>query len=165
MVAQAAETTAASKVFSLPSVAAKGGYEGATVLWGGRIFQRENMDGQRCVGVVGFPLSRKDARPDLRQDPGQVFCACSSTALDERAYSVGRQVAVAGKVADVLKRVLSQNCALLPRGANVTYRATAVEQVEAGCSASMPVVMISDGKTWIDPSVVHPILAHPPEFL
>ena len=35
-----AETAAASKVFSSPAVAARGGYEGTTVLWGGRIFER-----------------------------------------------------------------------------------------------------------------------------
>lgn len=154
------ETAAASKVFSSPAVAARGGFDGTTVLWGGRIFERDNTDGQNCVGVVAFPLSRKDARPDTRSNPGQVFYACSSEALDAGDYAVGRQIAVAGKVGPIRKRIVSRSCARLPLGANVTYRATAVDQVEEGCSASMPVVLITDGKTWPDPPV-----AHPPEFM
>jgi hypothetical protein len=149
-----------SRVFSSPAEAARGAHDGATVLWGGRIFEREGSDGKNCVGVVAFPLSRKDARPDTRAEPGQIFYACTETALDPDDYAVGRQVAVAGKIGPIRERIVSRSCTRLPRSANVSYRGTAVDQGAEGCVAHMPVVFISDGHTWPDPPV-----AHPPEFM
>ncbi|MEO7325735.1 MAG: Slp family lipoprotein [Dokdonella sp.] len=149
-----------SKVFSSPAEAAKGAFEGATVLWGGRIFERETVDGHNCVGVVAFPLSRKDARPDTRAKPGQVFYACSAAALDANDYAAGRQVAVAGKVGPVRERIVGGTCMHLPGNANLSYRGTTLDQVADGCRARMPVVFIADGHTWADPPD-----SHPPEFM
>lgn len=159
MAASGADTTAL-KAFSSPAEAAKGASEGATVLWGGRIFEREASAGQTCIGVVAFPLSRKDARPDTRAQPGQVFYACSAAALDANDYAAGRQVAVAGKVGPVRERIVGRTCMHLPGNANLSYRGTTVDQVAEGCKARMPVVFIADGHTWADPPGVHP-----PEFM
>ncbi|MEO5625800.1 MAG: Slp family lipoprotein [Dokdonella sp.] len=147
---------ATSKVFSSPAEGAKGTFEGATVLWGGRIFERETIDAQNCVGVVAFPLSRKDARPDTRAQPGQVFYACSSAALDANDYAAGRQVAVAGTVGPVRERVIGRTCMHLPGNANLSYRGTTVEQIAGRCRARLPVVFIADGRTWADPPEAHP---------
>lgn len=151
---------ARSKVFSSPAEAAKGAFEGATVLWGGRIFERETSDGQHCIGVVAFPLSRKDGRPDTRAQPGQIFYACSAVALDANDYAAGRQVAVAGKVGPIRQRIVGRTCTHVPGNANLSYRGTVVEQVAEGCQARMPVVFVDDGRTWADPPE-----AHPPQFM
>jgi starvation-inducible outer membrane lipoprotein len=151
---------ATSKVFSSPAEAVKGTFEGATVLWGGRIFERETSDGKTCVGVVAFPLNRKDARPNTRAQPGQVFYACSTAALDASDYAAGRQIAVAGKLGPIRERIVGHSCAHLPRTANLSFRGTTVDQAAEGCKARMPVVFIADGHTWADPPD-----AHPPEFM
>ncbi|MEO5561009.1 MAG: Slp family lipoprotein [Dokdonella sp.] len=83
---------ATSKVFSSPVEAANGTFEGATVLWGGCIFERETSEGQHCIGVVAFPLSRKDGRPDTGAQPGQIFHACSAVALDANDYAAGARL-------------------------------------------------------------------------
>jgi hypothetical protein len=156
----AAAGTTQPKVFSSPAEAVDGTHEGATVLWGGRIFERESRDGKNCLGVVSFPLSIKDARPDTRDAPGQIFYACSADALDAGDYAVGRQIAVAGSVADIRTQVVAPSCAGLAAGGIVSYRGTSVSQDAKGCVARMPVVSMSDGHTWPDPPA-----AHPPQFM
>jgi hypothetical protein len=57
--------------------------------------------------------------------------------------------------------VVSDNCRTLPpTTAFVTWKATAVTQTAEGCLARLPVVRISDGRTWPDPP-----RAHPPQFM
>ncbi|MBA8888957.1 starvation-inducible outer membrane lipoprotein [Dokdonella fugitiva] len=157
----AADGAATSKVFSSPAEAVAGNHEGATVLWGGRIFERESGESGQCIGVLAFPLARRDGRPDTRLEPGQIFYACSSEALSVDDYAVGRQVAVTGKLGPVRERVVSENCRTLPPNtAFVTWKATAVKQMPEGCTARLPVVQMSDGRTWPDPP-----RAHPPQFM
>lgn len=157
----AADRAPAAKVFSSPAAAVAGDHEGATVLWGGRIFERETGENGNCIGVLAFPLARRDGRPDTRLEPGQIFYACSSGALAADEYAVGRQVAVTGALAAVRERVISENCRTLPpTTAFVTWKATAVTQTTEGCIARLPVVRISDGRTWPDPP-----RAHPPQFM
>ncbi|HEU4664341.1 MAG TPA: Slp family lipoprotein [Dokdonella sp.] len=159
--AQAADGAAVTSVFSSPAAAVAGDHAGATVLWGGRIFERESGDDGQCVGVLAFPLARRDGRPDTRLEPGQIFYACRREALSAEDYAVGRQVAVAGTIVSVRERIVSENCRALPANtAFVTWKATAVAQTPAGCTARMPVVRISDSHTWPDPP-----RAHPPQFM
>ncbi|HEY6940371.1 Slp family lipoprotein [Dokdonella sp.] len=159
--ASGAGDAAASKVFSSPAAAVEGDHVGATVLWGGRIFERESGDDGQCVGVLAFPLARRDGRPDTRLEPGQVFYACSGAALSADDYAVGRQVAVTGTIASVRERVISATCRTLPPNtAFVTWKATAVTQAPAGCLARLPLVRIGDSRTWPDPP-----RAHPPQFM
>lgn len=159
--AVAADGGAASKVFSSPAEAVAGDHAGAVVLWGGRIFERESGENGQCVGVLAFPLARRDGRPDTRLEPGQIFYACSSDALSPSDYAVGRQVAVTGTLAAVRARIVSDDCKTLPPNtAFVTWKATAVTQTAQGCVAHLPVVQISDGRTWPDPP-----RAHPPQFM
>src|SRR5689334_6650502 len=134
----AADGAATSKVFSSPAEAVVGNHEGATVLWGGRIFERESGESGPCLGVLAFPLARRDGRPDTRLEPGQIFYACSSQALSVDDYAVGRQVAVTGTLGAARQRVVSENCkALPPNTAFVTWKATAVTQTPEGCSARL----------------------------
>jgi starvation-inducible outer membrane lipoprotein len=150
-----------TKTIPSPAEAAKGNLVGTAVLWGGRIFERESKDGQTCVGVVAFPLSRKDARPETRGEPGSIFYACASGELDASDYAAGRQIAVAGKIAAVREAIVSPTCTRLPPNtANRTYKATVVAQGADGCTARMPSVAISDSHTWADPPA-----AHPPQFM
>lgn len=159
----AADRAPATKVFSSPAEAVAGHHEGATVLWGGRIFDRETGENGKgdCIGVLAFPLARRDGRPDTRLEPGQIFYACGNGKLAADEYAVGRQVAVTGSLAAVRERVVSDNCRNLPpTTAFVTWKATAVTQTAEGCLARLPVVRISDGRTWPDPP-----RAHPPQFM
>ncbi|MBA8883032.1 Slp family lipoprotein [Dokdonella fugitiva] len=157
----AAAGAPASGVFSSPAEAVAGNHEGATVLWGGRIFERGSDANGDCIGVLAFPLTRRDGRPDTRLEPGQIFYACSSGKLAADQYAIGRQVAVTGTLEAVRERVVSDNCRTLPpTTAFVTWKATAVTQTAEGCLARLPVVRISDGRTWPDPP-----RAHPPQFM
>jgi len=106
-VAATAAVAANSKpglVFSSPTEAVRGVHEGATVLWGGIIFARQDETTQHCVAVVSYPLERKNGRPITTAPLGQVFYACSNAALEWGDYAVGRQLAVAGTTIVVLKR-------------------------------------------------------------
>lgn len=159
--AVAGEDAAAAKVFSSPAAAVVGDHEGATVMWGGRIFERETGENGNCVGVLAFPLARRDGRPDTRLAPGQIFYACGSETLAADDYAAGRQIAVAGKLGPSRERTISANCKTLPPNtAFVTWKATAVTQTPEGCVARLPIVRISDARTWPDPP-----LAHPPQFM
>jgi starvation-inducible outer membrane lipoprotein len=135
-------------VFSSPTEAVRGVHEGATVLWGGIIFARQDETTQHCVAVVSYPLERKNGRPITTAPSGQVFYACSNAALEWGDYAVGRQLAVAGTLGPNQERVIGHRCATNLLAGPHNFAGSSLTQTTAGCIADIPVVAIADGRTW-----------------
>ena len=141
-------------VFSSAAVAAQGAHQGATVLWGGRIFARVDDAAQRCLEVVAYPLDPENGRPKVaapRWGGGQVFYACSNAQLEWSNYAPGREVAVAGTLGAIQERIVSPaDCSSMSPTVWQNFRHSSVKETQAGCVASIPVVAISDSRTWAD---------------
>lgn len=143
-----------SPVATNVSLAARGGYQGATVLWGGLIVDHVTESGQTCLQVVATPLDEHSGRPThtpyslgSNQLPGQRFFACQSSPLSESDYAIGRVVTVAGTLGIVQERVLpTSSCMGEP-----DLSRTAHEMTARGCTLQVPVVTIQDSRSWVAP--------------
>lgn len=149
LLAGASASGAGSRLDRVDPSAAAGGYDGATVLWGGRIFARKvDTDGE-CLEIAALPLRAGDARPTTNvQREGQHFIACGGHGFVSGAHSVGSFLTVAGSVRGVEERVLPRSCGYATydngRIAKGSLRAT----VEHGCALKLPVVDAAHSRSW-----------------
>jgi starvation-inducible outer membrane lipoprotein len=139
-------------VLTDPGVAARGGHDGAPVLWGGRIVDRKVDDGQACIEVASFPLRKGDGRPQTQsQREGQRFLACQAAPFDASKYAVGNQATVTGVVGSVQQRIVTGSCrnVMDARGrADPSSYRTATSK---GCELRIPLVAVSDSRAWPEP--------------
>jgi hypothetical protein len=139
---------ASVKVLTDPAVAARGGQEGAAVLWGGRIVVRTTETGKTCLEVAAFPLRKGDGRPQTEsRREGQHFFACQADAFDATSYAVGNQATVTG----TLERIVSVSCHDPSNGRGVLDRGSLRKTTSKGCELSIPSVLVTDSRSWPEP--------------
>src|SRR5262245_33970586 len=76
---------------------------GERVRWGGTIVETRPAEHETCVEVVGRPLD-DEARPRLTDETDGRFVACSPGFFDPAVYAAGRELTVAGTVAEPVTR-------------------------------------------------------------
>ena len=139
-------------VLTDPGVAARGGHEGATVLWGGRIVDRKVDDGRACIEVAAFPLRKGDGRPQTQsQREGQRFLACQDAPFDASKYAVGNQATVTGVVGSVQQRVVVGSCRNVMDSKGRVDPASYRTATSKGCELSIPQVNVADSRAWPEP--------------
>ena len=135
-----------------PAAAARGGYEGAKVHWGGLIVGHPGEADRSCLEVVATPLEQKTGKPLVQTGPhegypiGQHFFACQKEPLSHSDYATGRLVAVTGTLGPIQERVLQFDCKSVRGGAGTEHDFT-----PKGCEFHVPVVGIADSLTWVSP--------------
>lgn len=134
-----------------PRAAADGGHEGAIVLWGGRIVAHTVVDNQLCVEVGSRVLARDGKPSGYLYDAGQIFLACDASGgvLDLR---VGSTATFAGELDRVAVEERKPNCMADPYGNWPEYMHSRNERMDGGgCRLWMPVLAVSDTKSWREP--------------
>lgn len=140
-------------VLTDPGVAARGGHEGATILWGGRIVERKAEEGKSCIEVASFPLRKGDGRPQTlsKREEGQRFLACQAEAFDATKFAIGNQATVTGVVGSIEQRVFTGSCKTVMdakgRADPGSYRIATAK----GCEVSIPLVTVADSRAWPEP--------------
>jgi hypothetical protein len=139
-------SAAASTPLLDPAVALDGRHDGATVLWGGRVFARTDS---RCLEVAALPLRSTDGRPVGRDRvrEGQHFIACGD-GFGSTSHPVRSYVTIAGTVHGVEQRVVRAHCG------NVIYAdgrqdyGSSRREVEHACELALPIVDVADSRSW-----------------
>lgn len=149
----AAADDANANVLTDAGVAARGGHEGATVLWGGRIVDRSVEGGKACIEVAAFPLRKGDGRPQTqsKRDEGQRFLACQAEAFDASKFAIGNQATITGVLGGIQQRVVPGSCKNVVdakgRMDPGSYRTTS----DKGCEVRIPMVEVADSRAWPEP--------------
>jgi len=140
-------------VLTDPGVAARGGHEGATVLWGGRIIERQAEAGKNCIEVASFPLRNGDGRPQTRskREEGQRFLACQAEAFDATKFAVGNQATVTGVVGTIEQRVFTGSCKNVTDAKGRMDPGSYRVATSKGCEVSIPLVAVADSRAWPEP--------------
>ena len=131
-----------------PMQASNGAFAGRAVLWGGYIVAKNfDANGKPCVEVVAQRLDRSTGRPQrppktLATGGGQHFFACGAQ-VESADYGLRRLATFAGSLVDTQERTLAQSC----DGRDPILGTTKVS-TERGCSVRIPVVAVTDGKSW-----------------
>jgi starvation-inducible outer membrane lipoprotein len=140
-------------VLTDPALAARGGHEGATVLWGGRIVERTAAEGKNCIEIAAFPLRKGDGRPQTlsKREEGQRFLACQADAFDAAKFAIGNQATITGVVGSIEQRVFEGSCKNVTdakgRADPGSHRAATAK----GCEVSIPLVAVADSRAWPEP--------------
>ncbi|MGH8171865.1 MAG: Slp family lipoprotein [Rhodanobacteraceae bacterium] len=148
-----ADDGAAANVLTDPGVAARGGHEGATVLWGGRIVDRTVENGKACLEVAAFPLRKGDGRPQTqsKRDEGQRFLACQADAFDAMKFAIGNQATVTGVLGSIEQRVVTGSCKNVVDSKGRMDPGSYRTATSKGCEVSIPLVTVADSRAWPEP--------------
>ena len=140
-------------VLTDPAVAARGGREGATVLWGGRIVERRAEEGKNCIEVASFPLRKGDGRPQTlsKREEGQRFLACQADAFDASKFAIGNQATVTGVVGSIEQRVFAGSCKNVTDAKGRADPGSHRTATAKGCEVSIPLVTVADSRAWPEP--------------
>jgi hypothetical protein len=140
-------------VLTDPAVAARGGHEGATVLWGGRIVGRRAEEGKNCIEVASFPLRKGDGRPQTlsKREEGQRFLACQADAFDASKFAIGNQATVTGVVGSIEQRVFAGSCKNVTDAKGRADPGSHRTATAKGCEVSIPLVTVADSRAWPEP--------------
>ena len=140
-------------VLTDPGVAARGGHEGATVLWGGRIVERKAEEGKNCIEVAAFPLRKGDGRPQTlsKREEGQRFLACQADAFDATKFAIGNQATVTGVVGSIEQRIFAGSCNSVMDAKGRVDPGSYRTATSKGCEVSIPLVTVADSRAWPEP--------------
>lgn len=140
-----------NELLPTPTSALSGSHDGAAVAWGGLVVSRDDDEADKgCIGVIGYPIDRHTGRPTTTKTPGALFYACSES-LDAQNFGKGRAIVVAGTLSSVRDRIVASSCNGLPvLPAHASFDGTALQSTPKGCLAQVPVVAVSDARSWPD---------------